>query len=193
MKPLPWPDADRLVALKETRGGHSPRFGSFSNAAYLAWREEASTIETIAAWAPQTLTLTGVGDPERIRVTAVSPSMFRVLGIRPLIGALFGDADDRAGSRVVRELVAAALRRRLDRVGRIVYFDGEPRTVFGVVSDEVAYPDPQSRGWIPFQVVPPDGNRLSMFEAVAKLRPGVTAEQAASEGSARGRFAATPA
>jgi len=191
MKPLPWPDADRLVALKETRGGHAPRFGSFSNTAYLAWREEASTIETIGAWAPQTLTLTGVGDPERIRVTAVSPSMFRVLGIRPLAGALFGDADDRAAVIVLSE---SLWRRRFGGdstvIGRMVYFDGEPRTVIGVVSDEVAYPDPQSRGWIPFQVVPPDGNRLSMFEAVAKLRPGATAEQAASEGSARGRFAA---
>jgi hypothetical protein len=77
MKPLPWPDADRLVVLKETRGGHAPRFGSFSNTAYLAWRDHAATIEEIGAWSPHTLTLTGVGDPERIRVTVATASLFR--------------------------------------------------------------------------------------------------------------------
>jgi putative ABC transport system permease protein len=38
MKPLPWPDADRIVRLEETRGGNRPRFSSFTNAAFLAWR-----------------------------------------------------------------------------------------------------------------------------------------------------------
>ena len=42
-KPLPWPHADRAVVLKETRGGNPPRFGAFSNAAYLAWREQPTT------------------------------------------------------------------------------------------------------------------------------------------------------
>ena len=44
MKPLPWPNASRIVVLKETRGGSAPRFGEFTNAAYLAWRDEPSTI-----------------------------------------------------------------------------------------------------------------------------------------------------
>src|SRR5439155_3697652 len=48
MKPLPWPNADRIVRLKETRGGIAPRFNSFTNAAYVAWRDEANTIETLA-------------------------------------------------------------------------------------------------------------------------------------------------
>ena len=191
MKPLPWLDADRLVVLKETRGGYTPRFGSFSNAAYLSWRDEASTIEAIAGWVPQTVTLTGSGDPERLRVTAVSASMFRVLGIRPLIGSLFDDADDRAPVVVLSE---GLWRQRFggdpNVLGRIVHFDGEPRSVIGVVAGAFAYPDPQSRAWIPFRIAPATGNMLSMFEAVAKLRPGTTIEQAAAEGTARGRLVA---
>ena len=85
-KPLPWPHADRVVVLKETRGGNPPRFGAFSNAAYLAWREQPATIDDIAAWSQRVVTLSGATVPERIRVTAATASLFRVLGVRPLIG-----------------------------------------------------------------------------------------------------------
>jgi putative ABC transport system permease protein len=57
VKPLPWEDADELVVLTETRGGNRPRFGSFSNAAFLAWREQASTIDDLAAWSQRTVTV----------------------------------------------------------------------------------------------------------------------------------------
>src|SRR5262249_11070982 len=119
------------------------------------------------------------------------PSMFRVLGIRSLMGSVFGDADDRAPVVVLSE---GLWRQRFGAdpnvLGRLVQFDGEPRTVVGVVADSLAYPDPRSRAWIPFRVAPPTANLLSMFEAVAKLRPGVSIEQAAAEGTARGRFVA---
>jgi putative ABC transport system permease protein len=191
IKPLPWLDSDRLVVLKETRGGNAPRFGSFSNAAYLAWREQTSTVQEIAAWAPQTFTLTGAGDPERIRMTAGTASLFRVLSVRPLIGSLF---DEKAEGTPVVVLSEGLWRQRFSGdpnvLGRIIQLDGEPRTVIGVVSDAVAYPDRQSRGWVPFRVPPPGGNLLSMFEALARLRPDATVEQAAAEGTARGRFAA---
>jgi predicted permease len=191
IKPLPWPDADRLVVLKETRGGQAPRFGSFTNAAYLAWHEQASTIEEIAAWMPQTFTLSGAGDSERIRATMASASLFRVLGVDPLIGSLFDDENERAAVVVLSEgLWTQRFGRDPAVLGRVIHFDGEPRTVIGVVADAMAYPDRRSRAWVPFRVPAASGNLLHMFEAVAKLRPGVTPEQAAEEGTARGRFAA---
>ena len=52
-----------------------------------------------------------------------------------------------------------------------------------------AFPDRQSRAWVPFVVRPASGNYLSMFNAIARLKPGVTAAQAAAEGTGRGRFA----
>ena len=191
MKPLPWPHADRLVTLKETRGGKAPRFGSFSNAAYVAWREQASTIEEIAAWSARQVTVSGNGDPERIRVAAVSPALFRILGVHPAAGSFFSDADDTAKVTVLSE---GLWRQRYGgdpaAVGRTILFDGEPYTISGVLPDADAFPDRQARAWVPFRVVPAGTGVLSLFEAVAKLRPGVTAAQAAAEGSARGRFAA---
>ena len=191
MKPLPWPDADRVVTLKETRGGRPPRFLSFTNAAYLAWREKASMVEELAAWSSRSATLSGAGDPERIQIVEATPSLFGVLGVRPLAGAFFTDSD--VGAPVV-VLSESLWRERFGAdagaIGRVVRIDAEPRTVIGVLPREMSYPNRQARAWISFEVKPATGNFLSMFNALAKLRPGVTPSQAAAEGTARGRFAA---
>ena len=191
LKPLPWPDADRVVTLKETRGGRRPRFMSFTNAAYLAWREKASTVEDFAAWSWQSATLTGAGDAERIQIVEATPSLFGLLGVRPLAGSFFTERE--VGAPVV-VLSESLWRERFGgdggAIGRVVRIDAEARTVIGVLPREMAYPNRQARAWIPFEVRPATGNFLSMFNALAKLRPGVTPAQAAAEGTARGHFAA---
>jgi predicted permease len=194
MKPLPWPGADRLIVLKETRGGHPPRFGSFTNAAYVAWRDGATTIESIAAWSQRTVTLSGAGDPDRLRIATASASLFTVLGARPLIGSVFGEQDELAGRGRLIVLSEGLWRERFAAetsvLGRIVQLDGQPHTIVGVLPDALAFPDRRTRAWIPFRVPATTGNSLSMFNAIARLRPGATPEQAAAEGTARGRFAA---
>jgi predicted permease len=191
MKPLPWPDADRLIVVTETRGGKAPRFQSFTNVAYLAWRERASTIEDIGAWSLRTVTMSDGGEPERIRVTQATPSLVRILGIRPLAGSVFTDED--ADAPVILLSESLWMRRfAADRAiaGRIVSLDGQPFTVAGVIPDAMLYPDQRSQAITPLRVRPAAGNDLSMFNAVAKLRPGVTSSQAAAEGTSAGRFVA---
>jgi predicted permease len=194
MKPLPWPSADRLIVLKETRGGNPPRFNSFSNAAYLAWRDEATTIDGIAAWSARSAILAGAGDPERIRITATSASLFTLLETRPLIGSLFGPNDEQSKDGDVVVVSEGLWRQRFNGdpsiVGRAVRLDGKPHTIVGVLADGAAFPDRQSRAWVPFRVPLPTGNYMSMFSAIARLKPGATAAQAAAEGTSRGRFAA---
>ncbi len=194
LKPLPWPSGDRLVLLEETRGGAPPRFGSMTNAAFLAWREQARTVEGLAAWSWHTMTLTGAGEPERLRVTAATASLFAVLGIRPLVGSIFGPQHERADGSDVVVLSEGLWRQRLGGdpaiVGRAVLLDGRPHTVLGVLPGAAGFPDRRAQAWVPFHVRPTAGNSLSLFEAVACLRPGVTPAQAAAEGTGRGRFAA---
>ena len=191
MKPLPWPNASRIVVLKETRGGSAPRFGEFTNAAYLAWRDEPSTIEHIAAWSQRLVTLSGAGESERIRVTAATASVFPALGAQPLLGTFFEPKDEAALVVVLSERL---WRQRFDAdpavLGRSIQLDGEPYTVVGVLPDRLSYPDRQALAIVPYAIRPATGNYLSMFSAVAALRPGVTAAQAAAEGTARGRLAA---
>ncbi len=191
LKPLPWPNAERLVVLKETRGGSAPRFGDFTNAAYLAWNKEASTVENLAAWSQRVVTLTGAGDPERIRITAATASLFPVLGVRPLIGSFFEVKDETSPVVVLSE---GLWRRRFNAdpavLGRHLDLDGESYTVVGVLPDTAAYPNRQARAVVPFSVRPAAGNHLSLFSAIGLLRPGVTPAQAVAEGTARGQFAA---
>jgi predicted permease len=193
MKPLPWRGSEKLVVLSETRGGGSPRFGSFSNAAYLAWREHPSTVEEIAAWSQRTVTLAGTGDPERIRIADASASLFQVLSARALIGTLFDEQDERSANGAVIVLSESLWRQRFggdpSALARLVRIDGQPHRIIGVLPDALSYPDRQTRAWVPYRVMPATGNSLSMFNAIARLRAGMSAEQAASEGTVRGRFA----
>jgi putative ABC transport system permease protein len=191
LKPLPWPHADRVVVLKETRAGRAPRFGEFTSTAYLAWREKAKTVEDVAAWSSGTATLAVAGESERVRITSSSASLFTVLGLHPLIGSLFEAQQE--GSRVV-VLSEGLWRHRFGSdpkvLGTAVRINGQPRTIVGVLPDEYAFPDRLSQAWIPLEIRPSAGDYLSLFNALALLRPGVGAARAAAEGTARGRFAA---
>jgi predicted permease len=193
MKPLPWPNAGRLVTLTETRGGNLPRFGAFTNAAFHAWREDARSIDGLAAWSQRSVNFTGAGDPERIRVVAASASLFPVLGVRMLIGAPFVEADEVAARGPVVVIAEDFWRQRFggvaDALGRTVLLDGEAHTIVGVLPDAMAFPDRTIRAWLPYRVAPVAGNSLALFNAIAAVRAGSSPSQAAAEGTARGRFA----
>ena len=189
LKPLPWPDGNRLVALKETRGGNPPRFGSFTNAMFSVWSGPSTTIEGIAAWSTGTRTLTGTGDPDRIRLGSVSANLFRVLGVRAMLGSFFTDEDETAKVVVLSE---GLWRERFGAdpraINRVIELDGQTYRIVGVLPRDAAFPDAQTRAWIPFRVLEP-GRGVATFDVVARLRPGVTPVQAAAEGTARGRSA----
>jgi predicted permease len=191
VKPLPWPKAGRLVVLKETRGGRLPRFGSFTNAAYVAWREQMTNVEDIAAWSQRDVTLGQAGEPERIRVVFATASLFRVLGVRPLLGSAFAEKDE---TERVLVLSKSLWRERFSAspqaIGRVVQLDGQAYMITGVLDDTLAYPDQHTLAWAPMRVHPATDNFLSMFSAIAALRDGATPAAASAEGTARGRFAA---
>ncbi|MEP6916760.1 MAG: ABC transporter permease [Acidobacteriota bacterium] len=150
MKPLPWKDSDRIVLLTETRGGHAPRFGAFSNAAYLTWLEGPATVSYLAAWSQRVAILSGTGEPARIRITAATPSLFPLLDARPLLGALFRPGDDNAPVMVLSErLWRSRFNADREALGRLVQLDGQAYTVIGVLPDRLAYPDRDSLAWVP--------------------------------------------
>ena len=98
LKPLPWPDADRLVRVTETRQGRTGRvLGTVSNGTFLAWRDHRSTIEDLGGWLTQTATLTGAGDPCAVPIIPTTPSLFPILRVRPLIGRLFREGEGARG------------------------------------------------------------------------------------------------
>ena len=200
LKPLPWPESDRLVRVTETRQGGVQRAATFlTNGTYLAWCERPSTIDGIGAWSAEMVTLTGAGEPRRIRIASVTASLFTVLRARPAIGTAFRDDDETDDGRV---LISDALWHEQfggasNALGQSITFNGRVRTIAGVMSADFAFPDRETRAWLPMRVPPviaegSEGRTISMFSAIARLRPGISAAQAAAEGTARGRLAPDP-
>jgi predicted permease len=125
--------------------------------------------------------------------------MFPLLGARPALGAAFAPDDEAESRRLVilsHGLWQQTFGGNPDVLGRALRLDGEAYTVVGIMPPAFAFPDREARAWTPFRVRPvqqPNGSTyLSMFGGLARLRPGVTPEQAAAEATARGRGAPDP-
>src|SRR2546427_9343422 len=209
LKPLPWPDADRIVRLTETRGGHVGRIrGTITNAAYNAWYADHSTIEEIAGFqgvsTNTAATLSGMGEPIRVQRAIVTPTLFSILKARPLRGRLFVNDDGVPGGSVKPNdvvIISYGLWREQfggedEAVGRVIQLDGRPFVIVGVMPRDFAFPDRATRMWTPFAVPAVASDRgfrsLAIFGGLARLRPGISAQQAAAEGTARARGAPDP-
>lgn len=195
-RPLPWPDADRIVRISEVREGGTRRIRLITtNATYLAWRDAPSTIDGIAAYSEDSATITGADDPERARVVRATASLFAVLRAQPLVGSVFLAADELPSDARAVVISFGLWQRRFggrpDVVGQPLDIDGVRHEVRGVMPREFFFPTPESVAWVPFRVRPvlgaePTTRSVSLFSAIARLRPGSTPEQAAAEGTARG-------
>jgi putative ABC transport system permease protein len=206
LKPLPWPEPERLVRISESRKGHTPRVrGTVTNGTYVAWHSQPATIEDLGGWriVPTTVVV-GNGEPSRIQLAAVTPSIFTVLRATPLRGRLLIDDDGRPGGSFVSTDVIVLSHGfwqerfggRDDAIGSTLRVGGKPLTVVGVVPESFAFPDRRTRGWTPWAIPSVIGDqgeqRITVFSTLARLRPGVTPAQAAAEGTLRARGAPDP-
>ena len=197
LKPLPWADAPRLVRLYETREGSTRRFRPMmTNASYRAWREHATTVDALGAWSAERVAMPGYAGAPRMSIAEVTPTLFPMLQATPALGRTFVPGDDEPGRASIaiisHGLWTQRYGSRADVIGQTVRFDTTTYTIVGVMPQSFAFPDRETAAWIPFYVEPVtapgrDGFSISMFQAIGRLRPGVTAEQAAAEGTARGR------
>ena len=207
-RPLPWPEADRLVRVSESRKGGTPRIrGTITNGTFLAWSDEPSIIEGIGGYMTNSATVAiGAAEPVRVQVGRVTPTLFPLLRARPWRGRLFVADDIIAASRGVPAAPTAVLLSygawerwfggRDDAVGRALQIDGRTVTVIGVMAREFAFPDREAQLWTPMGVVSVNGEqgalRMSIFSALARLKPGATTAQASAEGTSRARSAPDP-
>lgn len=194
----PWPGADRLVRLYETRKGSTGRLPPLmTNAVYVPWRDAHATLDGLAAYDAGPVTLSAAGEAERIRVSIATASLFPMLGARPALGRLFTTDDEKPGQATVAMISYGLWQRRFggrpDAVGAAIQLDGEPYHIVGVTEKSFWFPDLETSVWIPYYIRPVmDGSNpaqpsIAMFHAIGRLREGMTPAQAAAEGAARGR------
>jgi putative ABC transport system permease protein len=191
LRPMPYPDAGRLVNLWSSIPEMALPRAFVSAANYRDWRAQNDVFEQLALVRHiGNFNLTGAGDPERLQGARVTASLFRVLGVAPAIGRPFRDDEEQIGREYVVILSDALWTRRFARdpgiIGQALALNGEPHEVVGIMGPEFAYPGREFELWVPLTINPRDyESRLGYnFLSVGRLRPGVTIEQAQSQMSA---------
>ncbi|HXM22960.1 MAG TPA: ABC transporter permease [Terriglobales bacterium] len=185
---LPFSDPDKLVTLFESK----PNFkeGSISYPNFLDWQRDNHAFTSIAAYRPDSFSLTGAGEAEQLRGEMVSADFFSILGVKPLIGRIFTSLEDQLGAGRVVLVSAGFWQRKLgsspDVLGRRLVLDGEGYTILGVVpaSFHLTLPNFPDDGEIYVPIgqwkYPPfrDRSYALGMKGIGRLRPGVTIAQA---------------
>jgi len=159
LRPLPYPNPDRLVALWED---YSALTGSPKNrvspGTFVDWRKRAQTFEEIAAYSgPTVRDLSGGGTPEEIRGVNVTAGLLPMLGVQPLLGRTFTEPENAPGVKLV-VLGYRLWRRRFDGdpnvIGRDILMSSEKYTVIGVMPRGFQFPNVQTEYWLPLGLTP---------------------------------------
>lgn len=189
LRPLPYPDSDRLVRvwLSNPRQGIDKDITSYPN--FADWRAQSRSIQGMAAVASAARNLTGAGEPRELSGAAVSEGYFGILRVAPVLGRVFTPEEESlSGPNVVilsHELWATQFGSDPAIVGRALSLSGVPYEVVGVMPRGLGEQD----FWIPLR--PSADLRESRgalwLPVIGRLAPGVTLEQAQTEMSAIAR------
>lgn len=186
LRPLPYPESERLVVINESalKRGIPSMSISFPN--FLDWRGQNHVFEDISAFGTSSsFSLTGAGEPERLRGASVSQGTFEVLRVAPILGRTFTAEEDRPKEDGVvifgHDLWQRRFAGNAQVVGQKVIINNRPRTVIGVMPPAFKFPE-NAELWVPL------GLDTTMFTrtdhglgSIARLKDGVSLVQAQSE------------
>jgi len=192
LKPLPFADADRLVALQhcEVKSGE-PSAVQYAN--FLDWQEQNQSFETLACYSDWESTLNSPGVPEKFKITLVTADLLPMLGIQPAMGRFFTSDDGQPQSPMTALISYGLWQRRFGAdpgiVGQAIMLDGHSATVVGVLPKSFAFPNwspDQGEIWQPLRPwIEQTGLHWLLQRgcsgstgAIGKLKPGVTLAQA---------------
>jgi putative ABC transport system permease protein len=183
LEPLPFPQLDRLMMVLEHRS-NQPSFelSTATPADFLDWRKQNHSFQQLAAMQSRTVNLTGDRDPERVPASAVTADFFDTLGVHAQLGRTLGDEGDQPVVVLGFNLWQRRFGADPSIVGRSVKLNGQDFTVVGVLRKEDRFPL-LSELWVPLVLTPAQqADRVAhSLQAVGRLKPGVTVEQASSE------------
>ena len=196
LRPLPYREPDRLVSLWENVPTHGRWRVAPAN--FFDWKKQNTVFEDVAAFGANSLTLTGDGEPEQLTGARVSAGYFAVVGVEPILGRAFVPEEHETGKGQVVILAHPLWQRRYggDRniINRSITLDSANYTVVGVMppglypvwpttSGHLTFDEQQQQFWTPMSFTPVWAGLRSahVLGVVARLKPGVTIEQARTE------------
>jgi putative ABC transport system permease protein len=184
LKPLQFAQPDRLVGI--FLHGRGLDRGVMGNADFLALHQRQQSFEHVAAFSPSTMgvTLTGLGAPQLIPGTSVTPDFFSVLDVEPVVGRAFLPEEGKPGgplSVVVSDhFWEEFLHRDPAAIGRDLNLDGKNYAVIGVMRLGFRF-GPHSDLWPVLQLQPPQQRQPFWLFTIGRLKPGVSKAQASSD------------
>jgi putative ABC transport system permease protein len=199
LRPLPFSNAEQLVRLYATKDGAPiAGFGSGGPSApdVLDYRQANHTFQNIVvydAWRKNVSFGDAGGDPEQMRVGLVPAAYFEILGVQPILGRLFTEAENQQGKNYVTAISAQIWKARFSAdpaiLGRKLRINDEPYTIIAVMPDVIPeWMEPRRAGriqvWTPFAFpnIWSEAARASRgFDVLGRLKPGVTLQQAQAD------------
>ena len=187
LKPSIYKNPDSIVWIWESNPKAGLSHISVSGWNFLDYREQNQVFERMAGWHDWGFSLTGHGDPERVDSPLVSPDLFAILGIDPLLGRTFLPEESELGKDRVVLLSYAFWQRRFGGdpavVGQTITLNSEPVTIVGVMPESFRFPDSDAEMWRPLVLQPgPVHPRVYHYLGVlARLKPSVSLETAQAE------------
>lgn len=187
LRPLPYDESDRLVFLNEASSTLEDMSISYPN--FTDWRNQNQTFERIAVHNRASYNLTGSGEAERINTAQASADLFPILRVNPLLGRVYTNDEDKPGGTPVVVLSYGLWQRRFagnpNILNQNLTLNGRPYTVIGVMPQNFQYPS-RAEMWVPVGQLSGQsawqqrGNHPGLY-GVARLKPGVTIEQAIAD------------
>ena len=193
LRPLPFPDANRIVMLWEVppkriqaaSPGNDPTQNTVSPVNFLDWRARTHSFTAMSAMEPFPMGLSGYGEPRAVDGLRVSADYFRVLGVAPLLGRTFTAAEDVPNGPPVVVLSYSLWQEQFggDRtvIGRHIQISDAPCTIIGVMPQGFDLPFRHAEVWAPIQIQPGGGDEGRYLNVIAKLKPGVTMAEAQAD------------
>jgi predicted permease len=190
LHPLPFPQAEQLVALHESK----PNFnhGSISYPNFLDWQKNNRTFSAMAVARGYAFSLTGKGEAEQVNAEFVSGSFFPLLGVNPILGRTFIPAEEQAGAAPVALISEGLWRRKFSSspnvLGQNITLDGRDFTIVGVIPASFHLRLPSFRDRDIYAPIRQWNNSILMnrdaglgFHGIGRLKPGVTLAQAQAD------------
>jgi putative ABC transport system permease protein len=191
MKPLPYADGSQLVIVQQKAPLANVNNVPFSVKEVQDYREQNQTLQDVVEHHTMSFTLLGGREPQRVQTGVVSANFFDVLGVKPLLGRTFVEADDQHGSDAVLVLSYEYWRRSHggdpNIIGRTFQMNNRPHTVIGVLPPIPQYPNEQDV-YMPTSHCPTRSSEqfianrnARMMSVFGRLKPGVPVAQAQAD------------
>src|SRR5256714_5444864 len=189
LRPLPYPDADRIMVLNESSGPGQDYSVALPD--YFDWRNENTVFEHLAATHKESRNLSGIPgrDPERVSCASVTRNFFNIIGLPPELGRTFSQDEDKVGAPPVAVISDRVWRRVFNAdpgvLGRSITLHDQNYTVTGVMPPQMTSPQ-DTDAWLSMMrrsnnPAWMDRSHHPMIYVWGKLKPGVTVDQARTE------------